>query len=103
MHFSIRSGLLFSLLCGLSGCLYPHVSLQIPDQQASLQERYDAYQKLRPVARTDLYISSSGSPFGGRREETFAIHLSDGTVVYYTEDLLSVVSPDSVTAKWSQA
>jgi hypothetical protein len=72
----------------LGGC-HEHVFLQVPTSQAPLAERAQAYQDLRPVS---YQISNNA------RQMDY-LELGNGSRVYYAEDLLVAVPPDSETTR----
>jgi len=81
----------------LGGCAnFPHVEVSAPNADAPLEERLEAYQRLS--------TTSTSAPMVVRVDPSHPaqITLSDGTQVYWSEDLLPVVSEDSPTAKAAQ-
>jgi len=72
----------------LGGC-HDHVFLQVPASQAPLAERAQAYQDLRPLS----YQISNNS------RQVDYLEIGNGSRVYYAEDLLVAVPPDSETAR----
>lgn len=88
----------FFLSSLLASCA-SHVCLCPPPPSASLEERQQAYERLKPV----FYTETAASVFTSGDQRSIHLYiptiwLGDGTVVRYPEDLLPVVRPDSATA-----
>ena len=91
---------LVSLCSALAACL-PHTVLRpAPLASASVEVRREYYARVRPQSSI-LRLVTSYSRRGGRSSSIqFAgISLADSTPVFYSEDLLSAVRPDSLTAQ----
>lgn len=78
----------------LGGCAsFQHVELSAPNADAPLSQRLEAYRRLSPT--------STSAPMVMRVEKSrpAQLSLSDGTQVYWAEDLLPIVSAHSPTAR----
>ena len=73
-----------------AGC-HSHVQLRVPPRTAPLRERVAAARKLLPKVMSSTYQ-------GGVKTSVDFLQLNDGRRVYYPQDLLPVVAPDSPTA-----
>lgn len=97
----MRKRLLAILLFGCVGCLTapptPHTPLSAPSQDAPFPKREEAYQELRPDRAQALVVTDGANQELERG--IFYMTLGSGMPVYYPEDLLPVVSPQSKTAQ----
>jgi hypothetical protein len=88
---------LASLIAAAACTPPPHQTLTAPSASASEADRVAAFRRL--LARGDeqtVTVSQSGSV---QSRQTDYLILGDGSRVYYAEDLLPVVAPDSATAR----
>lgn len=91
------SGLVFSIvaLFQLAAC-HAHVQLSAPPASAPSAERLGAYQRLRATGYQQTQVVTVGQ-YGvtGVTRTTDFLQLQSGERVYYPEDILPVVGPDS--------
>lgn len=95
LFLRIHVCLIGCVVSALVGC-HAHVLLSAPPESAPIQQRQEAYARLRPLS---LHQDGAVDPWNGRWLATSNIWLEGGMAVFYPEDLLPVVPPDSVTAK----
>jgi len=86
-------------LSGLAAC-QAHVVLNAPAKEASLEERAGAYEQLRPLSHHEAVLVTTQNGFVASATPLPGyLQLNSGARVYYGEDLLPVLPPDSVAAK----
>jgi hypothetical protein len=76
----------------------PHASFVVPSPTAPYEERLDSYEALRPETQKKGLVFKTDVP-KKRKKADDPLKLNDGTRVYHSEDLASLVLPDSVTAQ----
>ena len=83
-----------------SGCGYPHVVLSVPPESAPANERGRAYEQLKPLSMHETHTTYyQGGAMVGASRTTDYLQLADGRRVYHAGDILSVVPPDSPSAR----
>jgi hypothetical protein len=95
----VRRSVLVLLLSGLAAC-QAHVGLNAPAKEAPLEERARAYEELRPLSHHESVLVTTQNGFVASATPLPGyLQLNSGARVYYAEDLLPVLPPDSVAAK----
>ncbi|HEY5947957.1 MAG TPA: hypothetical protein VIV40_20815 [Kofleriaceae bacterium] len=82
----------------LVGCK-PHVTLVPPPPDATPDQRVQAFNQLHAVSEKTTTTTSCGGGGGCSTTVEKELNLANGTRVYYPDDLLPVVHPESESAR----